>query len=287
MTTDTKRKLSIQNLSVKSGLLKESKSEITVKPISVESLKLDQINITQTESETVTFKNGDIQLRLELKAVLDLPGPGDIEFPVKHKTIPFDLRSIELDTSGASIDVTSSETNNIIAPAPDLPPIKLQDLTMEEIAAENTELPSDGFELNGLQLGNLKLDTLSLPQSTIEKLSIKRIRPKNDTVEIASVETGPLPLPETVITSINATIPKATMSASFSITFDKSLAHELRLECKAIVIITNLNIELENLKVTGSIQKISINNISIPLSLENTILNGLVSNSIVGQSINL
>ncbi len=77
------------------------------------------------------------------------------------------------------------------------------------------------------------------------------------------------------------------MSARFSITFDKSLAHELKLECKASVIITNLNIELENLKVKGAIQKISFNNISIPLTLDNTILKGLVINSIIGQSINL
>lgn len=287
MNANTKRKLSVDKLSVDSGGIKKSRAEINAKPISAKELKLDGVNIVQTETQKVTFQNGDVQIILTLNPVLELPVTGkEISFGKKTITIDSDLKTIKLDTSGATINVTSSKTTEITIPTAAIPPLELNELEIEDINVTHAVLPSEGFELKGLQLGNLKLDTLSLPQSTVEKLSVKRIRPKNDIIEIDHFQTGPLPLPETLIEFIDATIPKAEWSEGFDFSFGAS-GYGLKIKGKVSVIISNLNIQLDGLKIKGSIQKVSLNDITIPLTIDNTILKGLAIKSISGHGINL
>jgi hypothetical protein len=255
--------------------------ELRPGPASVGKLVVHNLHLGATTG-VVQLKNLHVTvavaLSLEWRVSVSIPivgsfsWSGTIPLPSLSATIPFG--NIQLTgVQSLAIDIASLQADNISALVPSLRNLKLGGLVADRLRAKKIIAPNQGVQLTGLGFGALVLDGLTVPTGSIEAVTVGHVA--GGSVPVTSVTLPTITLPETgagAITSsgidTSATANRTDFKADASV-----LTVTLHVTPSARIRMDELSIA--NLRMSGAIGSIELQDVLVPYELFNVKLSQL------------
>ena len=266
------RKIAIDQVSVDSGTLNNLKVEkVNLGSASIGSLKVENGSASVNNAKAVLNQvRSIVELGFRLNWEIDLGwiGSWDGSEDMGSLDIPVDLGTITVpDLGDINLQIPTIDIPGLVA---DMRPIDQLDLGSLELAGvrlDKLSLPGAGLTISGMGVGDLTLSSVTVPSAGGEALRVNRAAPVQ-----------PLRLPGASLE--NVAIPAISMPAATSGAFnadatasDKSLGIDVGI-LKVSVVVTptvHLNVgsmTLSDASLAADLGKVSINDISLPVSLE-------------------
>ena len=266
------RKIAIDQVSVDSGTLNNLKVEkVNLGSASIGSLKVENGSASVNNAKAVLNQvRSIVELGFRLNWEIDLGwiGSWDGSEDMGSLDIPVDLGTITVpDLGDINLQIPTIDIPGLVA---DMRPIDQLDLGSLELAGvrlDKLSLPGAGLTISGMGVGDLTLSSVTVPSAAGEALRVNRASP------VQSLRLPGASLENVAIPSIS--MPAAT-SGSFNAdatASDKSLGIDVGI-LKVSVAVTptvHLNVgsmTLSDASLAADLGKVSINDISLPVSLE-------------------
>ncbi|ERP89620.1 hypothetical protein Q670_04285 [Alcanivorax sp. P2S70] len=266
------RKIAIDQVSVDSGTLNNLKVEkVNLGSASIGSLKVENGSASVNNAKAVLNQvRSIVELGFRLNWEIDLGwiGSWDGSEDMGSLDIPVDLGTITVpDLGDINLQIPTIDIPGLVA---DMRPIDQLDLGSLELAGvrlDKLSLPGAGLTISGMGVGDLALSSVTVPSAAGEALRVNRAAP------VQSLRLPGASLENVAIPSIS--MPAAT-SGSFNAdatASDKSLGIDVGI-LKVSVAVTptvHLNVgsmTLSDASLAADLGKVSINDISLPVSLE-------------------
>ena len=266
------RKIAIDQVSVDSGTLNNLKVEkVNLGSASIGSLKVENGSASVNNAKAVLNQvRSIVELGFRLNWEIDLGwiGSWDGSEDMGSLDIPVDLGTITVpDLGDINLQISTIDIPGLVA---DMRPIDQLDLGSLELAGvrlDKLSLPGAGLTISGMGVGDLTLSSVTVPSAAGEALRVNRAAP------VQSLRLPGASLENVAIPSIS--MPAAT-SGSFNAdatASDKSLGIDVGI-LKVSVAVTptvHLNVgsmTLSDASLAADLGKVSINDISLPVSLE-------------------
>jgi hypothetical protein len=266
------RKIAIDQVSVDSGTLNNLKVEkVNLGSASIGSLKVENGSASVNNAKAVLNQvRSIVELGFRLNWEIDLGwiGSWDGSEDMGSLDIPVDLGTITVpDLGDINLQIPTIDIPGLVA---DMRPIDQLDLGSLELAGvrlDKLSLPGAGLTISGMGVGDLTLSSVTVPSAAGEALRVNRAAP------VQSLRLPGASLENVAIPSIS--MPAAT-SGSFNAdatASDKSLGIDVGI-LKVSVAVTptvHLNVgsmTLSDASLAADLGKVSINDISLPVSLE-------------------
>ena len=266
------RKIAIDQVSVDSGTLNNLKVEkVNLGSASIGSLKVENGSASVNNAKAVLNQvRSIVELGFRLNWEIDLGwiGSWDGSEDMGSLDIPVDLGTITVpDLGDINLQIPTIDIPGRVA---DMRPIDQLDLGSLELAGvrlDKLSLPGAGLTISGMGVGDLTLSSVTVPSAAGEALRVNRAAP------VQSLRLPGASLENVAIPSIS--MPAAT-SGSFNAdatASDKSLGIDVGI-LKVSVAVTptvHLNVgsmTLSDASLAADLGKVSINDISLPVSLE-------------------
>ena len=266
------RKIAIDQVSVDSGTLNNLKVEkVNLGSASIGSLKVENGSASVNNAKAVLNQvRSIVELGFRLNWEIDLGwiGSWDGSEDMGSLDIPVDLGTITVpDLGDINLQIPTIDIPGLVA---DMRPIDQLDLGSLELAGvrlDKLSLPTAGLTISGMGVGDLTLSSVTVPSAAGEALRVNRAAP------VQSLRLPGASLENVAIPSIS--MPAAT-SGSFNAdatASDKSLGIDVGI-LKVSVAVTptvHLNVgsmTLSDASLAADLGKVSINDISLPVSLE-------------------
>lgn len=278
------RKIAIDQVSVDNGSLNNLRVEnVTLGSASIGTLKVENTQASLANATAVLNQvRSIVELDFHLKWEIDLGwiGHWDGNEHMGSLDIPVDLGTITVPSLGdIDLQVPSIDIPGLVAKMQPISQLDLGNLDLDGLRLDKLSLPSAGVSISGLGVGELSLSSLSVPAASGEAMRVNRAAPsKQLTLPGASLE--------------NVVIPKIAIPAAQSGAFqadagasDKSIGVNLRILKVSVVVTPTVHLDvgsmtLSNAQLGATLGKVSLDNISLPVSLEGISSGELGLNSI-------
>ncbi len=266
------RKIAIDQVSVDNGTLN--------------NLKVEKVNLGSASIGSLTVQNGSasvnnanavlnqvrsiVELEFHLDWEIDLGwiGSWDGSENLGSLDIPVDLGTITVpDLGDIDLQIPSIDIPGLVAEMKPIDQLDLGNLDISGVRLDKLSLPSAGLSITGMGVGDLTLSSVTVPSADGEAMRVNRAAPtRHLNLPGASLENVAIP----AINMPSATSGSFTADATAS---DKSVGVDIGI-LKVSVRVTptvHLNVgsmTLSDAKLAADLGKVSINDISLPVSLE-------------------
>lgn len=206
LTSAVLRRINIAQIASMQGRAKS----VNIDAVTFEDTNVEQVNI---ENLSTNIKCGAAILR-NVRMILELhykvnwsydlkwlgSNSGIKELGSKAKPIPLhDIRIPAL--QDIALDIPQAEIEDIDAEIQPVTNLSLGGIGFEDLAINNTNLPSDGFSLSGMGFKSFKLDTFGVPASDSEDLAISQFTPDNR-VSLPTISVSGINIPSVAIDDV-------------------------------------------------------------------------------------
>ncbi|KGD62152.1 hypothetical protein Y5S_03640 [Alcanivorax nanhaiticus] len=266
------RKIAIDQVSVDSGTLN--------------NLKVERVNLGSASIGSLTVQNGSasvnnanavlnqvrsiVELEFHLDWEIDLGwiGSWDGSENMGSLDIPVDLGTITVpDLGDIDLQIPSIDIPGLVAEMKPIDQLDLGNLDISGVRLDKLSLPSAGLSITGMGVGDLTLSSVTVPSADGEAMRVNRAAPTQHlNLPGASLENVAIP----AVNMPSATSGSFTADATAS---DKSVGVDIGI-LKVSVRVTptvHLNVgsmTLSDAQLAADLGKVSINDISLPVSLE-------------------
>lgn len=266
------RKIAIDQVSVDSGTLN--------------NLKVERVNLGSASIGSLTVQNGSasvnnanavlnqvrsiVELEFHLDWEIDLGwiGSWDGSENMGSLDIPVDLGTITVpDLGDIDLQIPSIDIPGLVAEMKPIDQLDLGNLDISGVRLDKLSLPSAGLSITGMGVGDLTLSSLTVPSADGEAIRVNHAAPTQHlNLPGASLENVAIP----AVNMPSATSGSFTADATAS---DKSVGVDIGI-LKVSVRVTptvHLNVgsmTLSDAQLAADLGKVSINDISLPVSLE-------------------
>ncbi len=266
------RKIAIDQVSVDNGTLN--------------NLKVEKVNLGSASIGSLTVQNGSasvnnanavlnqvrsiVELEFHLDWEIDLGwiGSWDGSENMGSLDIPVDLGTITVpDLGDIDLQIPSIDIPGLVAEMKPIDQLDLGNLDISGVRLDKLSLPSAGLSITGMGVGDLTLSSLTVPSADGEAMRVNRAAPTQHlNLPGASLENVAIP----AVNMPSATSGSFTADATAS---DKSVGVDIGI-LKVSVRVTptvHLNVgsmTLSDAQLAADLGKVSINDISLPVSLE-------------------
>jgi len=208
LTSAVLRKINIAQLSSARG-----RAESTdIDAISFGETSVDKVNIQNLSTD---IKCGAAILR-NVRIILELHYKVNWSYDLKwlgsdsgtkvlgSKAKPIPLHDIHIPVlQDISLDIPEAEVEDIEADIQPVTNTSLGGVSFEQLAVNNTNLPSDGFSISGLDFKSLELETFGAPASDSENVTISQFSPDNP-VSLPSLSVSGIDIPSVSIDDVTS-----------------------------------------------------------------------------------
>ncbi len=266
------RKIAIDQVSVDNGTLN--------------NLKVEKVNLGSASIGSLTVQNGSasvnnanavlnqvrsiVELEFHLDWEIDLGwiGSWDGSENMGSLDIPVDLGTITVpDLGDIDLQIPSIDIPGLVAEMKPIDQLDLGNLDISGVRLDKLSLPSAGLSITGMGVGDLTLSSVTVPSADGEAMRVNRAAPTQHlNLPGASLENVAIP----AVNMPSATSGSFTADATAS---DKSVGVDIGI-LKVSVRVTptvHLNVgsmTLSDAQLAADLGKVSINDISLPVSLE-------------------
>lgn len=266
------RKIAIDQVSVDSGTLNNLKVEkVNLGSASIGSLKVQNGSASVNNANAVLNQVRSIlELGFHLDWEIDLGwiGSWDGSENMGSLDIPVDLGTITVpDLGDIDLQIPSIDIPGLVAEMKPIDQLDLGNLDLSGVRLDKLSLPSAGLSITGMGVGDLTLSSVTVPSADGEAMRVNRAAP-----------TGKLNLPGASLE--NVAIPAVNMPAATSGSFsadatasDKSLGIDIGLLKVSIRVTPTVHLDvgsmtLSDAQLAADLGKVSLDDISLPVSLE-------------------
>ena len=283
------RKIAIDQVGVDSGTLNNLKVEkVNLGSASIGSLKVQNGSASVNNANAVLNQvRSIVELGFHLDWKIDLGwiGSWDGSENMGSLDIPVDLGTITIpDLGDIDLQIPSIDIPGLVAEMKPIDQLDLGNLELGGVRLDKLSLPSAGLSITGMSVGDLTLSSLTVPSADGEAMRVNRAAPTRQlSLPGASLENIAIP-------AIN--MPSAT-SGSFNANAaasDKSLGIDIGILKVSIRVTPTVHLDvgsmtLSDAQLAADLGKVSINDISLPVSLEGITGGELGLNSISVQKL--
>ncbi len=284
LSSQVARKIAIEQVSVNEGTLKD----VHVDKLALGSASIGKIEVADTRAnlKQSSAKLNQVRSILELGLSLDWEvdlgwlgswdgsddlGSIDIPVPEENLTIP-DLDDVELDIPKISIP-------SVVAKMEPVSHLPLGDFKLSKAQIDELVLPSAGLSVSGMGVGDLSLSSLNLPGADASSLSLKEGSPTAK-VTLPGASVGDLKIPEVNLPSITSgNIATAAHPSTHSITANLGIL-KVTLSVSPVVHLDIGSMSISDAKLGANIGEVSLNEISLPVTLEGLSASGVDLNEV-------
>ncbi|MEE3320791.1 MAG: hypothetical protein VX258_08875 [Pseudomonadota bacterium] len=266
------RKIAIDQVSVDNGTLNNLKVEkVNLGSASIGSLKVQNGSASVNNANAVLNQVRSIlELGFHLDWEIDLGwiGSWDGSENMGSLDIPVDLGTITVpDLGDIDLQIPSIDIPGLVAEMKPIDQLDLGNLDLSGVRLDKLSLPSAGLSITGMGVGDLTLSSVTVPSADGEAMRVNRAAP-----------TGKLNLPGASLE--NVAIPAVNMPAATSGSFsadatasDKSLGIDIGLLKVSIRVTPTVHLDvgsmtLSDAQLAADLGKVSLDDISLPVSLE-------------------
>ncbi len=266
------RKIAIDQVSVDSGTLNNLKVEkVSLGSASIGSLKVENGSASVNNANAVLNQvRSIVELGFHLDWEIDLGwiGSWDGSEDMGSLDIPVDLGTITVpDLGDIDLQIPAIDIPGLVAEMKPIDQLDLGNLDIGGVRLDKLALPSAGLSITGMGVGDLTLSSVTVPAADGEALRVNRAAPTRQlTLPGASLE--------------NVTIPAVNMPSATSGAFnadatasDKSLGIDIGILKVSIRVTPTVHLNvgsmtLSDAQLAADLGKVSLNDISLPVSLE-------------------
>jgi len=266
------RKIAIDQVSVDSGTLNNLKVEkVSLGSASIGSLKVENGSASVNNANAVLNQvRSIVELGFHLDWEIDLGwiGSWDGSEDMGSLDIPVDLGTITVpDLGDIDLQIPAIDIPGLVAEMKPIDQLDLGNLDIGGVRLDKLALPSAGLSITGMGVGDLTLSSVTVPAADGEALRVNRAAPTRQlTMPGASLE--------------NVTIPAVNMPSATSGAFnadatasDKSLGIDIGILKVSIRVTPTVHLNvgsmtLSDAQLAADLGKVSLNDISLPVSLE-------------------
>ncbi|WP_290523352.1 hypothetical protein [Alcanivorax sp.] len=266
------RKIAIDQVSVDNGTLNNLKVEkVNLGSASIGSLKVQNGSASVNNANAVLNQvRSIVELGFHLDWEIDLGwiGSWDGSENMGSLDIPVDLGTITVpDLGDIDLQIPSIDIPGLVAEMKPIDQLDLGNLDLSGVRLDKLSLPSAGLSITGMGVGDLTLSSVTVPSADGEAMRVNRAAP-----------TGKLNLPGASLE--NVAIPAVNMPAATSGSFsadatasDKSLGIDIGLLKVSIRVTPTVHLDvgsmtLSDAQLAADLGKVSLDDISLPVSLE-------------------
>ncbi|EKF74598.1 hypothetical protein A11A3_08225 [Alcanivorax hongdengensis A-11-3] len=266
------RKIAIDQVSVDNGTLHNLKVEkVALGSASIGSLKVENGSASVNNANAVLNQvRSIVELGFHLDWQIDLGwiGSWDGSEDMGSLDIPVDLGTITVpDLGDIDLQIPSIDIPGLVAQMKPIDQLDLGNLDLSGVRLDKLSLPSAGLSITGMGVGDLTLSSVTVPSADGEAMRVNRAAP-----------TGTLNLPGASLE--NVAIPAINMPAATSGSFsadatasDKSLGIDIGLLKVSIRVTPTVHLDvgsmtLSDAQLAADLGKVSLDDISLPVSLE-------------------
>lgn len=266
------RKIAIDQVSVDNGTLNNLKVEkVNLGSASIGSLKVQNGSASVNNANAVLNQvRSIVELGFHLDWEIDLGwiGSWDGSEDMGSLDIPVDLGTITVpDLGDIDLQIPSIDIPGLVAEMKPIDQLDLGNLDLSGVRLDKLSLPSAGLSITGMGVGDLTLSSVTVPSADGEAMRVNRAAP-----------TGKLNLPGASLE--NVAIPAVNMPAATSGSFsadatasDKSLGIDIGLLKVSIRVTPTVHLDvgsmtLSDAQLAADLGKVSLDDISLPVSLE-------------------
>ena len=266
------RKIAIDQVSVDNGTLNNLKVEkVNLGSASIGSLKVQNGSASVNNANAVLNQvRSIVELGFHLDWEIDLGwiGSWDGSENMGSLDIPVDLGTITVpDLGDIDLQIPSIDIPGLVAEMKPIDQLDLGNLDLSGVRLDKLSLPSAGLSITGMGVGDLTLSLVTVPSADGEAMRVNRAAP-----------TGKLNLPGASLE--NVAIPAVNMPAATSGSFsadatasDKSLGIDIGLLKVSIRVTPTVHLDvgsmtLSDAQLAADLGKVSLDDISLPVSLE-------------------
>lgn len=266
------RKIAIDQVSVDNGTLHNLKVEtVNLGSASIGSLKVENGSASVNSAKAVLNQvRSIVELEFHLDWEIDLGwiGSWDGSENMGSLDIPVDLGTITVpDLGDIDLQIPAIDIPGLMAEMKPIDQLDLGNLDISGVRLDKLSLPSAGLSITGLGVGDLTLSSVTVPSADGEAMRVNRAAPSRQ------LNLPGASLANVVIPAIN--MPSATSGAftADATASDKSLGIDVGI-LKVSVRVTptvHLNVgsmTLSDAQLAAELGKVSLNDISLPVSLE-------------------
>ena len=272
LSSQVARKVAIEQVTVGEGTLKD----VHVDKLQLGSASIKTIEVLNTSAQLkqssaqLNKVRGILELGFSLDWKVDLGWIGswdgsddlgsiDIPIPEENLTIP-DLDNVKLDIPKVSIPSAVAK----MEPVTQLP---LGDFKLSKAQLNGLVLPSSGLSVSGMGVGDLSLSSVNLPGVNASSLSLKEGAPTaNITLPGASLSN--LKVPDVGLPTITSgSISTAAHASTRSITTNLGIL-KVTLSVSPVVHLDIGSMSISDAKLAATIGELSLDEISLPVTLE-------------------
>ncbi|OAI18802.1 hypothetical protein A1359_04345 [Methylomonas lenta] len=206
LTSAVLRRINIAQIASMQGRAKS----VNIDAVTFEDTNVEQVNI---ENLSTNIKCGAAILR-NVRMILELHYKVNWSYDLKwlgsnsgikelgSKAKPIPLHDIHIPAlQDIALDIPQAEIEDIDAEIQPVTNFSLGGIGFEDLAINNTNLPSDGFSLSGMGFKSFKLDTFGVPASDSEDLTISQFTPDNR-VSLPTISVSGINIPSVAIDDV-------------------------------------------------------------------------------------
>lgn len=266
------RKIAIDQVSVDNGTLHNLKVEtVNLGSASIGSLKVENGSASVNSAKAVLNQvRSIVELEFHLDWEIDLGwiGSWDGSENMGSLDIPVDLGTITVpDLGDIDLQIPAIDIPGLMAEMKPIDQLDLGNLDISGVRLDKLALPSAGLSITGLGVGDLTLSSVTVPSADGEAMRVNRAAPSRQ-LNLPGASLANVAIP--AINMPSATSGAFTADATAS---DKSLGIDVGI-LKVSVRVTptvHLNVgsmTLSDAQLAAELGKVSLNDISLPVSLE-------------------
>ena len=289
LTSAVLRRININKLASASGRAES----VHIDNVTFEGTSVDKINIKNLSTNILC---GAALLR-NVRFILELHYRVNWEYDLKwlgsdsgtkelgSKAKPIPLHDIRIPMlQDIALDIPEAEVEGVEADIQPITNISLGGASFEDLAVNNTNLPSDGFSISGMDFESFELDSFGVPASDSENVSISQFSPDNPVnlpgISVSGIEVPSISIDDVVsngavsimdITSEDFEAPVFKIGHLFKVYF--IVAPVFHVQIGELV--------LSELEASASIGSVSVDGTSTAFSADGIKLDGLTLNDLV------
>jgi len=282
------RKINIDQVRVESGLLED----LDIDKVVLGDVDIDKVILAGTSASLKgadAFLQGvniilNLSFSLELDIDIDFFGFGFGDWSVNQNLgnlfFPMSLGDVRIQSlTNIDMNIPNLTADNLQANIAPVNGLDLNGAKIKKILANDTELPTGGFELNGLGIGGASINNLSIPGTSTQSVKIEEFEP-NSSVIFPGAELSNLKIPSAQVDNISTDeFGFDTMAAPRSIKADFGIV-EIKLFVTPFI---NMNVNsmiLKDITLEATVNKLKVQDIKVPIKIRGINMKDLVLNTV-------
>ncbi len=266
------RKIAIDQVSVDNGTLNNLKVEkVNLGSASIGNLKVENGSASVNNANAVLNQvRSIVELGFHLDWEIDLGwiGSWDGSEDMGSLDIPVDLGTITVpDLGDIDLQIPAIDIPGLVAEMKPIDQLDLGNLDIGGVRLDKLALPSAGLSITGMGVGDLTLSSVTVPSADGEAMRVNRAAPtRHLNLPGASLENVAIP----AVNMPSATSGSFTADATAS---DKALGIDIGILKVSIRVTPTVHLNvgsmtLSDAQLAADLGKVSLNDISLPVSLE-------------------